>query len=213
MKRRLMKKTDLKNDDSVMNVDADLLNVVNTFMSDETVPEANLDEDSELLKMLTILDDSKEVMKGRQTELNSLTEMGVMTAVKRTTAAGKRVIQTRWVDGEKDGCVKSRLVLNHINHRHGRMQTEMCAPTSSTMSLPTMLAKSSHDRNNQLEDDYVAIAIDVHTAFLHADIDQDLHAGPPEESELNEDEGTKCGSFTKHCMDIWKQQNYGINMW
>ena len=51
-----------------------------------------------------------------------------------------------------------------------------------------MLATSSHDRNNQLEDDFVAIAIDVHTAFLHADIDEDLHARPPEESELNEDE-------------------------
>ena len=45
---------------------------------------------------------------GRQKELNSLKEMGVMTAVKRTTAADKRVIQTRWVDREKDGCVKSR---------------------------------------------------------------------------------------------------------
>ena len=46
-KRRLMKETDLRNDDSVMNVDADLLNVVNTLMRDETVPETNLCEDSE----------------------------------------------------------------------------------------------------------------------------------------------------------------------
>ena len=51
-----------------------------------------------------------------------------------------------------------------------------------------MLATSSHDRNNHPEDDYVAIAADVHTAFLHADVDQDLFAEPPEESELNEDE-------------------------
>ena len=41
--------------------------------------------------------------------------MGVMMAVKRTTAAGKRVIQTRLLDREKDGCVKSRLVLKDIN--------------------------------------------------------------------------------------------------
>ena len=108
-----------------------------------------------------------------------------MTAVKRTTAAGKRVIQTRWFDQEKDGCVKSRLVLKDINHSHGRMQTEMFAPT---LSLKTMLATSSQDRNNYPEEDFVAIAIDVHTAFLHADIDQDLYAEPPEESELNEDE-------------------------
>ena len=186
-----MEETDLKNDDSVMNVDAHLLNVVNTLTSDETVPETNLDEDSELPRMLTILDDPEEVMKGRQKELNSLKKMGVMTAVKRTTAAGKRVIQTRWVDREKDGkdgCVKSRLVLKDINHSHGRMQTEMFAPTPSTLSLKTMLATSSHDPNNHPEDVYVAIAIDVHTAFLHADIDQDLYAEPPEESDLNEDE-------------------------
>ena len=154
-----MKKTDLKNENSVMKIDADLLNTVNTLTNDETVPVTNLDEDSEQPRMLTILD-----------------------------AAGKRVIQTRWVDREKVGCVKSRLVLKDINHSHGRMQTEMFAPTPSTLSLKTMLVTSSHDRNNQPEDDYVAIAIDVHTAFLHADIDPDLLAEPPEKPELNEDE-------------------------
>ena len=39
-----------------------------------------------------------------------------------------------------------------------------------------MLATSSQDGNNHPEDDHVAKAIDVHTAFLHADIDQDLYA-------------------------------------
>ena len=36
VKRRLMKKTDLMNDESVMNVDDKLLNVLNTLMKDET---------------------------------------------------------------------------------------------------------------------------------------------------------------------------------
>ena len=63
VKRRLMKKTDLRKDDLAMNVDADLLNTVNTFLSDETVPGTNLCEDSEQPKTLTILDDPKEVMK------------------------------------------------------------------------------------------------------------------------------------------------------
>ena len=54
-------------------------------------------------------------MKGRQKELNSLKEMGTMTVVKRTEAVGKRTIQTRWVDREKDGKVKSRLVLKDYN--------------------------------------------------------------------------------------------------
>ena len=38
------------------------------------------------------------------------------------------------------------------------------------------------------ERDDIAIAIDVHTAFLHADSDQEWSAEPPEESELCEDE-------------------------
>ena len=84
--------------------------------------------------------------------------------------------------------MKSRLVLKDIIHSHGRMQTEMFAPTPSTLFLKTMLAASSHDRNNHSEEDYIAIVLDVHTAFLHADIHQDLYAEPPEESEFNEDE-------------------------
>ena len=75
-----------------------------------------------------------------------------------------------------------------LERHKSRIQTEMFAPTASTLSLKTMLDTSSHDRNNHPEGDFVALAIDVHTAFLHADIDQDLYAELPEESELNEDE-------------------------
>ena len=64
---------------------------------------------------LTILYDYEEMMKGRQKELNSRKEMGAMTVVKRSEAFVKRTIQTRWVDREKDGRVKSRLVLKDYN--------------------------------------------------------------------------------------------------
>ena len=45
---------------------------------------------------------------------------------------------------------------------------------------------------NHPECDHITIAIDVHTAFLHADVDRELFAEPPEaveryESELCED--------------------------
>ena len=46
-----------------------------------------------------------------------------------------------------------------------------------------MLAASSHDRNSDPESDHIAVAINVHTAFLHADVDQDLFAEPPEPDE------------------------------
>ena len=84
--------------------------VVNTLTKDENMSEANSNEDDEMPK-LTVLDDYEEMMKGRQKELNSLKEMGTMTVVKRSEAVGKRTIQTRWVDREKDGRMKSKLFL------------------------------------------------------------------------------------------------------
>ena len=75
VKRRLLKKTDMRNDESVMNVDEDLVNVVSTLTKDETVPETNPNEGHEMPK-LTVLDDHEEMMKGRQKELNSVIENG-----------------------------------------------------------------------------------------------------------------------------------------
>ena len=118
VKRRLLKKTDMRNDESVMNVDENLLNVVSILAKDENIPETNSNEDNEMPKS-TVLDDYEERMKGRQKELNSLKEMGTMTVVKRTEAVGKRTIQTRWVDREKDGRVKSRLLLKRLQSMSG----------------------------------------------------------------------------------------------
>ena len=100
---------------------------------------------------LTVLGDYEEMMKGRQKELNSLKEMGSLTVVNRAEAVGKRTIQTRWVDREKDGLAKSMSVLKDYNRCQGRTQPEMFTPTPSTSSLKTMLDASSHDRNSDPE--------------------------------------------------------------
>ena len=59
----------MRNDESVMKLEENLLNVVNTLTKD--VQETNPDEDNEMPK-LTVLDEHEEMMKGRQKELNSL---------------------------------------------------------------------------------------------------------------------------------------------
>ena len=175
-----------------MKVYEDPLHVVSTPTKDETVPETNPNEDHEMPK-LTVLGDHEEMVKGRQKELNSLKETGGMTVVKRSEATGRRAIQTRWVDREKEGRAKSSLVLKDYNRCQARTQPEMFSPTPSTLSLKTVLAASSHDTNSDPESDYITDAIDVHTAFLHAEIDQDLFTEPPEPDEwydagLKEDE-------------------------
>ena len=64
----------------------------------------------------------------------------------------------------------------------------MFSTTPSTLSLKTMLSASSHDRNNHPGCDHITKATDVHTAFLHADVDQELFAEPPESEEWKESE-------------------------
>ena len=84
---------------------------------------------------MTILDDAKEVEMVRQKELNSLSEMGAMTPVKRSEAADKRVIQTRWANREKDGRVKSRLVLKDFNRKpRAYSARDVCTDTIDTAS-------------------------------------------------------------------------------
>ena len=134
VKRRLLKKTDMRNDELVMNVDENLLNVVSILTKDENMPEVDSNEDNEMPKF-TVLDDYEEMMKGRQKELNSLKEMGTMTVVKKTEAVGKRTIQTRWVDREKDGKVKSRLVLKDYNRCQERTQPDVVSENDAGCEL------------------------------------------------------------------------------
>ena len=153
-------------------------------------------------------------MKGKQKELNSLKEMGTMTVVRRSKAVGKRTIQTRWADREKDGRVKSRLVLKDYNRCQRRTQLEMFSPTPSTLSLKTMLVASSHDRKKDPESNHITVSIYVHTALLHADVDQDLSAEPQEPDEwydagLKEDEVWKLNKALygyRKAPKLWHQQ-------
>ena len=79
--------------------------------------------------------------------------------------------------------MKSRLVLKDHSRCQERTQPEIFSPTPSTLSLKTMLGATSHDRKSDPESDHITIAIDIHTAFLHADVGQDLFAEPPEPDE------------------------------
>ena len=75
-----------------------------------------------------------------------------------------------------------------------------------------MLAGSSHDRNNDPESNHITVSIDVHTAFLHADVDQDLFAEPPEDewydARLKEDEVWKLNNALygyRKAPQLWHQ--------
>ena len=61
VKRRLLKSTDMKNDELIMNVDEHFMNVVCILTKDENIPEANSNGDNQMPK-LTVLDDYEEMM-------------------------------------------------------------------------------------------------------------------------------------------------------
>ena len=84
--------------------------------------------------------------------------------------------QTRCVDRAKESSVKSRLTLKDFNHRRKRTIVGMFAPTPSSLCLEAKLASNSHTGTHHHDSGYNAIAIDVHKALLHADIDRDVFA-------------------------------------
>ena len=105
----------------------------------------------------------------------------------RHFAAGHRVIQTRWSDREKDGSVKSRLVLKSFNHDRGPTHTDMLAPTPSHPT-ENNVGQQLVQKNRHHDRDYIAVATGVHTAFLHADIDQTFLQNLMKAAELASDE-------------------------
>ena len=109
--QRLKGKT--KDDGPVPSAAVNLLDTMSTLLQDEHACSLELnaleaDEDeTQSVKIRSVRVDSSELERGRQKELSALREVGVATTVKRNTAAGHRVIQTRWIDKEHDGNVKS----------------------------------------------------------------------------------------------------------
>ena len=106
------------------------------------MPEVNSNEDNKTPKF-PVPDDYEELMKGRQKELNSLKEMGTMTVVRRTEAVGKRTIQTRWVDREKDG--KSEIKVSFE-----RLQSKSRAHTAQNVFTNTVDVVSENDAGCEL---------------------------------------------------------------
>ena len=106
------------------------------------------------MKILSVLDDHEEMMRGGEgRRLNSLKEMGAMTVVKQSEAIGKRVIQTRWVDREKDGRVKPRLALKDYNRCQGATQSEMFSPTPSRRDCCAWSARLETSVDSEREED------------------------------------------------------------
>ena len=123
--------------------------------------------------------DPREVKKGRQKDLNSL---------KNGCHDSSETIRNCWQTCNSNAMCRSRKRrLREAQAGSEGVQSrpraysarDVCTDTIYTVS-ENFLAAVSHDRNNHPERHFIAIAIDVHTGFLHAGIDQEKSAEPPE---------------------------------
>ena len=89
----------------------------------------------------------------------------------------------------------------------------MFSPTPSNVVSENDVGCELIRQNNDPESNHVTVSIYVHTAFLHADVDQDLFAEPPEPDEwydagLKEDEVWKLNKALDGCRKapkLWHQ--------
>jgi hypothetical protein len=110
-------------------------------------------------------------------ELSSLVHNQTWTKVKRTHEMN--IIDTRWVFKIKknpDGSIgryKARLVAKGYNQQYGIDYNETFAPTLKYKSLRTLLALSMHMQHKLYQ-------LDVKTAFLHAQVHEDIYISIPD---------------------------------
>ena len=117
-----------------------------------------------------------------------------MTVVKRSEAVGERTIQTRWVDREKDGRVKSRLVFKRLQSMSGAYTArDVFTNTVDVVSEKRCWLRAHTTETMTRSQTKTQFRLTCTQQFLHADVDQDLFAEPPEPDEwydagLKEDE-------------------------
>ena len=170
VKRKLTRKTDTMNDDVLApmeSADSYPLNTVNTLLNTVTCAlETNpRNDDSNQAKIQTILDDHKDVKKGRQKELHSASKDGCHDDCERSISS--------WQKSDAHAIGRSReRWLREIQIGPEGFQScprthsaEMLASTPPTLSLKAKLAVSSHDRNNPSETGNIAVAIDAHSSL------------------------------------------------
>ena len=149
------------------------LEPMNAMETDETARE------SHSKKIRTMFDDANDVRRGRQRELTALYDMGVITTAKRNSIDRQQMSKTRCVNRAKESSVKASFALKDFNHKGKRTKVGMSAPTPSSLCLRAKLARNSDTRTHHHDSGYSAIAMDVHAAFLHADIDRNVFCRTP----------------------------------
>jgi hypothetical protein len=143
------------------------------------------------LEVHTALDlieaDEEMIAEGRANELQSLKSFDVAVPIPREEVT-KQVLQGRWIDRLKSPTkVKSRYVVRGYAQEYDEKELTF-APTISPWVIRALLAKAyaglstrQRSRLGSRKSQKVIGIADVSTAFLHADMDEDIYVYPPPE--------------------------------
>jgi hypothetical protein len=113
-----------------------------------------------------------ELCASRIKEISALRDKGVFRAVKRPPAP-VRVLKGRWVVVRKpDGTFKSRFVAQGFSQVYGKEFVHTFAPTSAAGTWRFALAHAAAL-------DYEIVKADISTAFLNADLEEEIYIEQP----------------------------------
>ncbi|CAN0307452.1 unnamed protein product, partial [Pylaiella littoralis] len=117
-------------------------------------------------------------------EMDSLHELKVYKLVPRSTVPpGQKIINSKWVLKRKaDNSYKARVVAQGWNQVHGLDCGNTFAPVCRLQSVRMVLAIA-------VEMDWEVIQLDVKTAFLYADIEEEVFVAQPPGYETKDKDG------------------------
>ena len=131
--------------------------------------------------------------EGLDKELQSMRDFRVYeehSTFQLPESISRAALPTVWVEKVKNGRVKMRLVCQGFYQSHLE-KDDVYASTPLLPSLKFLLAHA-------LQRDYSINFADVSTAFLHADLEEEIWVIPPAEVNPN---GDKLWKLLKPCMD------------
>jgi len=146
---------------------------VSTVQEEVEAQDEEEDRLGERVESCELMSD-EEVRRGKEKELKALQDKGVYSVVQ--LPRGKRAIGTRWVLKAKESnegrVCKARVVVQQINMYQS---TDFYAPTPSLSCLRLLLSHNSWSRNTHTSQNYTLQSFDVSTAFLHADLEDEVY--------------------------------------
>ena len=144
---------------------------------------ANSSNEPQTYREATKSPDAERWNKAMMEEYNSLNEHGTWEVVPRPE--NRRVVSSKWVYRVKydaNGTIsryKARLVARGFNQVHGVDYTETFAPVTRLETLRLLFALA-------VQKDWEVRQIDVKTAYLYGDLDEEVYMEPPEGANVPE---------------------------